>query len=156
MSEENENVPNNITDNTCGNMEIESDINSIMDLSNQKKSQNINQKKNETNSLNKTAFHSSIKFKTKQKYSSKLKGDSSNQVRYKIKNSLSLKNSLKAHKSKNKQDIEDSKKLSIKDLTTERSLLSFTLDLGDSCETNRIYSNALDAASVSGSGCSTL
>ena len=113
MSEENENVPNNITDNTCGNMEIESDINSIMDLSNQKKSQNINQKKNETNSLNKTAFHSSIKFKTKQKYSSKLKGDNSNQVRYKIKNSLSLKNSLKAHKSKNKQDIEDSKKLSI-------------------------------------------
>ena len=113
MSEENENVPNNIIDNMSGNMEIESDINSIKDLSNQKKSKNINIQNNESNSLNTNAFHSSIKFKVKQKYSTKLKGNSSNLTRYKIKNSLSLKNSLKTHKNKNKQEIADSKKLSI-------------------------------------------
>ena len=113
MSEENENVPDNITDKTYGNMEIESDINSFKDLNNQNQIKNINLKNNESNSLKPNAIPSSTKLKFRQKNSTKLKGDNSNNIRYKIKNSLSLKNSLKAHKNKNRQENEDYKKLSI-------------------------------------------
>ena len=114
MSEEDENVPyNKITYKKYGNMEIESDINSIKDISNQKKVQNINIINNESNSLNSNIFPSTTKFKIKPKNSTKLKNENSNPVRYKIKNSLSIKNSLKPHKSRNKQEIEESKKLSI-------------------------------------------
>lgn len=107
-------VPNKNTDeNIFGNMIIESDINSINAPQNQENAHNINPLFINTNSINTKTLPSTTKTKSKNKNISKLKGDASNAIRCKFKNSLSLKNSLKAQKNKNKIEIEDSKKLSI-------------------------------------------
>ena len=107
-------VPNkNSDENIFGNMIIESDINSINAPQNQENAHNINPQFINTNSINTKTLPSTTKTKSKNKNISKLKGDASNAIRCKFKNSLSLKNSLKAQKNKNKIEIEDSKKLSI-------------------------------------------
>ena len=107
-------VPNkNSDENIFGNMIIESDINSINAPQNQENAHNINPLFINTNSINTKTLPSTTKTKSKNKNISKLKGDASNAIRCKFKNSLSLKNSLKAQKNKNKIEIEDSKKLSI-------------------------------------------
>ena len=107
-------VPNkNSDENIFGNMIIESDINSINAPQNQENAHNINPQFINTNSINTKTLPSTTKTKSKNKNISKLKGDALNVIRCKFKNSLSLKNSLKAQKNKNKIEIEDSKKLSI-------------------------------------------
>lgn len=107
-------VPNkNSDENIFGNMIIESDINSINAPQNQENAHNINPQFINTNSINTKTLPSTTKIKSKNKNISKLKGDALNAIRCKFKNSLSLKNSLKAQKNKNKIEIEDSKKLSI-------------------------------------------
>ena len=107
-------VPNkNSDENIFGNMIIESDINSINAPQNQENAHNINPQFINTNSINTKTLPSTTKTKSKNKNISKLKGDASNAIRCKFKNSLSLKNSLKPQKNKNKLEIEDSKKLSI-------------------------------------------
>ena len=107
-------VPNkNSDENIFGNMIIESDINSINAPQNQENAHDINPQFINTNSINTKTLPSTTKTKSKNKNISKLKGDASNAIRCKFKNSLSLKNSLKAQKNKNKIEIEDSKKLSI-------------------------------------------
>ena len=107
-------VPNkNSDENIFGNMIIESDINSINAPQNQENAHNINPQFINTNSINTKTLPSTTKIKSKNKNISKLKGDALNVIRCKFKNSLSLKNSLKAQKNKNKIEIEDSKKLSI-------------------------------------------
>ena len=108
MSEEN--VPNKLSDdNNSWNMIIEPVNNSITDSKMQESIQNKNPQINESNSI----YPSSIIFKFKHKNSAKLKGDNPNTIRAKFKNSLSLKNTLKAHKNKNKLEILYPKKLSI-------------------------------------------
>ena len=107
-------VPNkNSDENIFGNMIIESDINSINAPQNQENVQNVNPQFINTNSINTKTLPSTTKTKSKNKNISKIKGDASNAIRCKFKNSLSLKNSLKAQKNKNKSEIEDCKKLSI-------------------------------------------
>ena len=107
-------VPNkNSDENIFGNMIIESDINSINAPQNQENVQNVKPQFINTNSINTKTLPSTTKTKSKNKNISKLKGDASNAIRCKFKNSLSLKNSLKAQKNKNKIEIEDSKKLSV-------------------------------------------
>ena len=107
-------VPNkNSDENIFGNMIIESDINSINAPQNQENAHNINPQFINTNSINTKTLPSTTKIKSKNKNISKLKGDALNAIRCKFKNSLSLKNSLKPQKNKNKLEIEDSKKLSI-------------------------------------------
>ena len=107
-------VPNkNSDEHIFGNMIIESDINSINAPQNQENAHNINPQFINTNSINTKTLPSTTKIKSKSKNISKLKGDASNAIRCKFKNSLSLKNSLKPQKNKNKLEIEDSKKLSI-------------------------------------------
>ena len=92
-------VPNKNTDeNIFGNMIIESDINSINAPQNQENAHNINPQFINTNSINTKTLPSTTKTKSKNKNISKLKGDSSNAIRCKFKNSLSLKNSLKPQK----------------------------------------------------------
>ena len=117
------NVPKKISDeNTFGNMIIESDTNSFNDSKNQKNIQNTNVQFVNTNSINTTSYHTSTKTKSKTKNNSKLRGDASNAIRCKIKNTLNLKNSLKSQKNKNKIEIVDSKKLSIKQKNNQSNI----------------------------------
>ena len=109
MSENNVPIPDECT---FGNMILESEINSINEANNQENIQNDSLLIN-SESENPYTFPSSIKTKFKNKPNSKLKGDASNAIRHKIKNSLSLKNTLKTQKNKNKLENEDTKKLSL-------------------------------------------
>ena len=112
MSEEN--VPNKYMDeNTIGNMIIESENNLINELNKKKLTENNNYQFNENNSLNSITFPSTTKLKLKQKNSLKLKGKCQNIIKNKNKNFLSLRNSLKTQKNKNKSEIEELKKLSL-------------------------------------------
>lgn len=112
MSEEN--VPNKYMDeNTIGNMIIESENNLINEINKKKLTENNNYQFNENNSLNSITFPSTTKLKLKQKNSLKLKGKCQNIIRNKNKNFLSLRNSLKTQKNKNKSEIEELKKLSL-------------------------------------------
>ena len=112
MSEEN--VPNKYMDeNTIGNMIIESENNLINEINKKKLTENNNYQFNENNSLNSITFPSTTKLKLKQKNSLKLKGKCQNIIKNKNKNFLSLRNSLKTQKNKNKSEIEELKKLSL-------------------------------------------
>ena len=112
MSEEN--VPNKYMDeNTIGNMIIESENNLINELNKKKLTENNNYQFNENNSLNSITFPSTTKLKLKQKNSLKLKGKCQNIIKNKNKNFLSLRNSLKTQKNKNKSEIEELKILSL-------------------------------------------
>ena len=112
MSEEN--VPNKYMDeNTIGNMIIESENNPINEINKKKLTENNNYQFNENNSLNSITFPSTTKLKLKQKTSLKLKGKCQNIIKNKNKNFLSLRNSLKTQKNKNKSEIEELKKLSL-------------------------------------------
>ena len=112
MSEEN--VPNKYMDeNTIGNMIIESEKNLINEINKKKLTENNNYQFNENNSLNSITFPSTTKLKLKQKNSLKLKGKCQNIIKNKNKNFLSLRNSLKTQKNKNKSEIEELKKLSL-------------------------------------------
>ena len=112
MSEEN--VPNKYMDeNTIGNMIIESENNLIKEKNKKKLTENNNYQFNENNSLNSITFPSTTKLKLKQKNSLKLKGKCQNIIKNKNKNFLSLRNSLKTQKNKNKSEIEELKKLSL-------------------------------------------
>ena len=109
-------VPNNLSkekgEDSFGNMIIESE-NNIKEEPNSLGNQNINSQINNSNSVNTNTFPSSTKTKLKNKKSSNLKGDASNLIKCKIKNSLSLKENSKIQKNKNKLDNEGSKKLSL-------------------------------------------
>lgn len=112
MSEEN--VPNKYMDeNTIGNMIIESENNLINEINKKKLTENNNYQFNENNSLNSITFPSTTKLKLKQKNSLKLKGKCQNIIKNKNKNFLSLRNSLKTQKNKNKSEIEELKILSL-------------------------------------------
>ena len=112
MSEEN--IPNKYMDeNTIGNMIIESENNLINEINKKKLTENNNYQFNENNSLNSITFPSTTKLKLKQKNSLKLKGKCQNIIKNKNKNFLSLRNSLKTQKNKNKSEIEELKKLSL-------------------------------------------
>ena len=120
---EDKNVPKKISDEiTFGNMIIESDSNSSIENKNQENIHNINNHFVNTNSINSTSFPTSTKTKSKTKNNSKLRGDASNAIRCKNKNTLNLKNTLKSHKNKNKIEIEDSKKLSIYKKNTQSNI----------------------------------
>ena len=107
-------VPNEQFKENYGNMIIEQENNPNNQENNQDNIQNINpQLIIDTNSLNSSTYLSTTKSKFKHKNSSKLKGDSSNAIKCKIRNALTLRNSLKYHKHKNRIENEISKKLSI-------------------------------------------
>ena len=107
-------VPKKVFDeNYIGNMHIDSENKSNNEIIEKKSNKSKNNQLNENNSIDSITFPSSIKIKLKHKNSIKLKGDCSNNVKFKIKNSLSLRNSLKIQKCKNKSDFDDIKKLSI-------------------------------------------
>ena len=109
-----ENVPKKVFDeNNIGNMLIDRENKSNNEIIEKKSNKKENHQLNECNSIDSVTFPSSIKVKLKHKNSIKLKGDCSNNVKFKIKNSLSLRNSLKTQKYKNKSEFDDIKKLSI-------------------------------------------
>ena len=109
-------VPKNLSkekeEDSFGNMMIESE-NNIIEDPNSLGNQNIDSHINNSNSVNTNTFPSSTKTKIKHKKSSNLKGDESNQIKCKIKTSLSIKENSKIQKNKNKIDNEGSKKLSL-------------------------------------------
>ena len=107
-------VPKKVFDeNYIGNMHIDSENKSNNEIIEKKSNKGKNNQLNESNSIDSVTFPSSIKVKLKHKNSIKLKGDCSNNVKFKIKNSLSLRNNLKKKKKKNKSEFEEIKKLSI-------------------------------------------
>ena len=109
-----ENVPKKVFDeNNIGNMLIDRENKSNNEIIEKKSNKKENHQLNECNSIDSVTFPSSIKVKLKHKNSIKLKGDCSNYVKFKIKNSLSLRNSLKTQRYKNKSEFDDIKKLSI-------------------------------------------
>ena len=109
-----ENVPKKVFDeNNIGNMLIDRENKSNNEIIEKKSNKKENHQLNECNSIDSVTFPSSIKVKLKHKNSIKLKGDCLNNVKFKIKNSLSLRNSLKTQKYKNKSEFDDIKKLSI-------------------------------------------
>ena len=121
-------VPKKFSDeNSFGNMIIESDTNSINENKNQENIHNTKVQFVNTNSINTTSYHMSTKTNTKTKNNTKIRGDASNAIRCKIKNTLNLKYSLKAQKNKNKIEIEVIKKLSINHKNNQ-SNISFNLD----------------------------
>ena len=111
---EEEIVPKKVFDeNYIGNMHIDSENKSNNEIIEKKSNKGKNNQLNESNSIDSITFPSSIKIKLKHKNSIKLKGDCSNNIKFKIKNSLSSRNSLKTQKCKNKSEFDEIKKLSI-------------------------------------------
>ena len=142
------NVPKKISDeNTFGNMIIESDSNSTIENKNQENIHNTNNQCINANSINSTSFPTSTKTKSKTKNNSKLRGDASNAIRCKIKNTLNLKNSLKSHKYKNKIEIEDSKKLSI-NKKNNQSNISFNEGIKEKIRTIKSETNLSGANEI--------
>ena len=119
------NVPKDILqDNSFGNMIIEQENNNSMnEIKNQDNTQKIKPHVLNNNRINSNVFPSTNKTKLKHKNSIKLKGDKSNSIKCKIKNSLSLRNTLKVQKNKNKYENENSKKLSIKQKINQSNII---------------------------------
>ena len=113
MSEEN--VPQKILDEnslySSGNMIVDSENKSNNGIN--EKVTNSNFQFNGINSSNSIEFPSNIKLKLMNKNAMKTKGDCPGKAKHVIKNSLSLKNSLKATKSKNKSEFYSINSLSI-------------------------------------------
>ena len=136
------NVPKNILpDNSFGNMIIEQENNNSMnEIKSQDNTQKIKPHVLNSNIINSNAFPSSNKTKSRYKNSIKLKGDKSDSIKCKIKNSLSLRNSLKVQKNKNKYENENSKKLSMKQKINQ-SNISFNEGINEKIKKIKSESN---------------
>ena len=134
-------VPDENFDGNCGNMIIEKDNNLNSQVINQDNIQNINpQLLIASNSTNSSIYPSTKKSKFKYKNNTKLKGDTQNAIKCKIKNILPLKNSLKAHKHKKKLEIDYSKKLSI-NKKINQSFTSVNKSIKENTNDEKDYSN---------------
>lgn len=136
------NVPKNILpDNSFGNMIIEQENNNSMnEIKSQDNTQKIKPHVLNSNIINSNAFPSSNKTKSRYKNSIKLKGDKSDSIKCKNKNSLSLRNSLKVQKNKNKYENENSKKLSMKQKINQ-SNISFNEGINEKIKKIKSESN---------------
>ena len=136
-------VPNNLLkekrEDSFGNMIIEPE-NNLIDEPKSLENKNINSQINNSNSINTNTFPSSTKTKMKHKKTSNLKGDASNHIKCKIKSSLSLRESSKIQKNKNKVENEGSKKLSLNHKINQ-SNSRFNNDIKEKTKSNKNESN---------------